>query len=166
MRFKQYLAEVMDLDKSLKGISKPNKITWVFTVDDIKFRVFITDITISIDNKPYLSNEIMLQIWDSESNKWSSTYTKSRLNAGVIGGRVISILYDIIKTIKPRVFSLTSYNKNLTILYDLMFGRYFKQPPFNEYTPYFKINGAIKTYKFMNGPNQREDDYMMENFRL
>ncbi len=164
MRFKQYITEIINLDKSLKGISSPNKVTWVFYINDIKFRAFITDMAINVGSDYVSGYEIFFQTWSSDKNEWIIDHFKSKINAGVLGGKVISILYDIIMKYNPQAIQIRAYNNNLIKLYDLTIGKYNKLPPFSRYTRYTKMVDGIKTYTLATGLNEVQDLYMFNRY--
>lgn len=162
MKFKQYLIEIIDLDKSLKDITKPNNITWVFYVNDVKFRIYITDMGIIINDQYVKAYEIMLEMWNGV--KWVNNYISSNINAGVLGGKIISIVYDILIRLKLKAFIIRSYHPKLERLYDMIWTKYDKTLPFRQYTRYYKRIGNIKQYSYMKTPNIQEDNYMMKNY--
>ena len=158
MKFKNYLDEIIDLDKSLRDIEFKND-TWVFDLNDIKYRVFFINMTIEIDNKPYQSKELYYQVFDDHLG-WTTKYRKSKVNAGILASKLISIIYNFIKKYKPKVFSMTAHDRNIIRLYDLIWARFNKHKYFNEYTPYFKTKKNIKIYHFIKNSSLLEDIFM------
>ena len=163
MKFKEHLTEILNLDKSLKGISKLGRYTWIFYINNNKYRVFITEMGIDVNNTYYKGYEIFLQVWNDKKG-WNTKHFESNINAGVLGGKLISILYDIIKTYNPKIFSMRAYNINLEHLYDLIWSRYDKISPFDEYTKYTKDIMNNKLYTFAKGLNEQEDLFMFDNY--
>jgi hypothetical protein len=164
MKFKQYLTEICDLDKTLKGITKPNNVTWVFFINDTKFRMYVTTLGVKVGQEWYRGIEVMLESYNTDKGKWVIDHFKSSINAGVLCGKIVSVMYDIINTHKPKVFTLRAYNNNITKLYDIVWGKPHNSKPFVNYTKYKNTVSGISQYSFVEGPNLQEDEYMMDNY--
>jgi len=162
MKFNQFLIEIIDLDKSMKGIDHPNAANWMFDVDGKKFKVGVVRMTTLVGETWYDGFEIVLFIW--ENSNWTSSHIKSNINAGIVGGKLISIIYNFISQTHPKVFTMRAYNTNLQRLYDTIWLKYGKTSPFSVYQRYRKDVDGISTYSFATGMNMVEDNYMAENY--
>ena len=161
MKFQKYLIEFIDLDKTLKDIQHPTKSTWIFYINNQEFRVHISRMAWEVSDDVWMNGyEIFLD--SNQNGSWSPKHIQSDINAGVLGGKIISIIYNFIEEINPKVFMIRSYNINLQRLYDTIWIKYSKKHPFDSYVKYKKNIDGIAIYTFGKDLNIKEDRYLME----
>ena len=141
MKFREYvklfrredrILEIIDLDKKLTDINKPSIREWEFNINGIFYKVSI----IQINREDGRGNRIqgfIIYLYIHENGKWVTSYRTSKINAGIIGSKIVSILYDIITKHNPDILILSTSEWKLMSLYDLVWQKHGKTKPFNGY---------------------------------